>query len=96
MALSWRAGRPIDTKTAATYADGIAARVAVPRAVELMAGRVDDMLLVDEDALEAAQAVLTEELGVTVEGAAAASWAGLLARPRPAGPALVIVTGSNV
>ena len=43
MTLSFRAGRPIDTDAAATYADGIAARVAIPRAVELMPGRVDEM-----------------------------------------------------
>jgi threonine dehydratase len=96
MTLSWRAARPIDTDSAATYADGIASRVAIPRAVELMAGRVDDMLLVTDDDLRAAQAELTAELGITVEGAAAASWAGLLAGPRPDGPALLIVTGSNV
>lgn len=95
MTLSWRAGRPIDTDSAATYADGIASRVAIPNAVELMRGRVDDMITVSEDALRAAQAELTEELGITVEGAAAASWAGLLAGERPAGPALVIVSGSN-
>ncbi len=95
MTLSWRAGRPIDTASAATYADGIASRIAIPRAVELLEGRVDDMLTVSEDALRAAQAELTAELGITVEGAAAASWAGLLAGDRPAGPALVLVTGSN-
>jgi threonine dehydratase len=95
MTLSWRAGRPIDTDSAATYADGIASRVAIPNAVELMRGRVDDMITVSEDALRAAQAELTEELGITVEGAAAASWAGLLVAERPPGPALVIVTGSN-
>lgn len=95
MTLSWRAGRPIDTASAATYADGIATRVAIPGAVELLRGRVDDMITVSEEALRAAQAELTEELGITVEGAAAASWAGLLAAERPAGPALVIVTGSN-
>ena len=61
-----------------------------------MAGRVDEMRTVCEDDLHAAQAILTDELGITVEGAAAASWAGLLAGPVPAGPALVIVTGSNV
>ncbi len=61
-----------------------------------MAGRVDDMLLVTDDDLRAAQAELTTELGITVEGAAAASWAGLLAGPRPNGAALLIVTGSNV
>ena len=54
-----------------------------------MRGRVDDMVTVSEAALRAAQAELTEELGITVEGAAAASWAGLLAgeRARRAGAA---------
>ena len=42
-----------------------------------------------------AQAILTEELGITVEGAAAAAWAGLEAIPRPNGAALLIITGSN-
>ncbi|MEO5883911.1 MAG: pyridoxal-phosphate dependent enzyme [Candidatus Limnocylindrales bacterium] len=96
MSRSWRAGRPIDTDGAATYADGIASRVAIPRAVELMAGRVDEMRTVSEDDLRQAQATLTAELGITVEGAAAASWAGMLGGERPPGPVLVIVTGSNV
>jgi threonine dehydratase len=96
MARSFAAGRPIDTESAATYADGIASRIAVPRAVELMAGRVDAMLTVSEEALHEAQAELTDALGITVEGAAAASWAGLLAGAAQDGPALVIITGSNV
>jgi threonine dehydratase len=96
MTLSFGAGRPIDTPSASTFADGIASRVAIPRAVELMTGRVDEMHTVDEGALHAAQEELNEALGITVEGAAAASWAGLLAAPVPDGPALVIVTGSNV
>jgi threonine dehydratase len=96
MTLSWRAGRPIDTDVVATYADGIASRVAIPNAVAWMAGRVDDMRTVSEDALRATQAELIEELGITVEGAAAASWAGLLAGPRPEGAAVLVVTGSNV
>ncbi len=96
MTRSWQTGRPIDTESAATYADGIASRVAIPRAVELMTGRVDDMRTVSEAQLREAQAILTEELGITVEGAAAASWAGLVHGARPSGPAVVIVTGSNV
>jgi threonine dehydratase len=96
MTRSFAAGRPIDTASAATYADGIASRIAVPRAVELMAGRVDAMLTVSEDALRGAQADLTDALGVTVEGAAGASWAGLFPAPPPEGPAFVIITGSNV
>ncbi len=96
MTMSWREGRPIDTERVATYADGIASRIAIPAAVELMMGRVDEMRIVSDDELRAAQAELTAELGITVEGAAAASWAGLLAGPRPDGPAVLIVTGSNV
>ena len=96
MTRSFAAGRPIDTAEAATYADGIASRIAVPRAVERMFGRVDAMQTVSEDQLRSAQQDLTEALGITVEGAAAASWAGLLDGPPPDGPALVIITGSNV
>ena len=96
MTLSWRAGQAIDTPTVSTYADGIAARVSIPQSVELMAGRVDEMLLVSESALRDAQAELTTELGITVEGAAAASWAGALQRPVEGGAALLIITGSNV
>ena len=96
MTRSWHAGRPIDTASAATYADGIASRIAIPRAVELMTGRVDEMRTVTDDELRLAQDVLTGELGITVEGAAAASWAGLVTGERPDGPVLVIVTGSNV
>ena len=95
MTRSWHAGRPIDTASADTYADGIASRVAIPRAVGWMTGRVDDMLTVSEEQLRDAQAVLTEATGITVEGAAAASWAGLVHGSRPDGPAVVIVTGSN-
>jgi threonine dehydratase len=103
MTRSFAAGRPIDTDRADTFADGIATRVAIPQAVELMAGRVDRMVTVAEAALRDAQALLTEELGITVEGAAAASWAGLMAKAasvpptagRPVGPALLIITGSN-
>jgi len=95
MQLSWRAGRPIETETADSYADGIACRVPVPEALDDMAEVVDDFILISETDLRAAEAELGAELGVTVEGAAAASWAGALASS-PAGPALLVVTGSNV
>jgi threonine dehydratase len=95
MTLSFDAGRPIDTDSAETFADGIASRIAIPGAVTLMVGRVDEMRLVSDADLRSAQAVLTEALGITVEGAAAAAWVGLAAEPEPGGPALLIVTGSN-
>lgn len=98
MVESWLAGRVIETPEAATYAEGIACRVPVPEALDMLVDRMDDVLLVTEDQLHAAQALLTAATGVTAEGAAAASLAGLLADPRRdgAGPALVILTGSNV
>jgi threonine dehydratase len=98
MTLSWRAGAVVETPRADTFADGIATRVPVPEALAMMVGRVDAMTLVSESALRDAQAELRAALGITVEGAAAASWA--VARDdREADPgraALVIVTGSNV
>jgi threonine dehydratase len=96
MTRSFAAGHPIDGDHVDTYADGIASRIAIPKAVELMFGRVDAMHTVSEDALHEAQAELTEALGITVEGAAGASWAGLLQSPPTDGAALVIITGSNV
>jgi threonine dehydratase len=96
MARSWQAGRVVETAEAATYAEGIACRVPVPEALDMLVGRVDDLILVSEDQLHAAEAELRAATGVTVEGAAAASWAGLLSHQRRIGPALVIVTGSNV
>jgi len=97
MERSWREGRIVETPNAATYAEGIATRVPVQTALTLMNGRVDEMLLVGEADLHAAQAMLTDQLGLTAEGSAAASWAGLLADPeRRTGASLVIVTGANV
>jgi threonine dehydratase len=96
MTLSWREGRPIETDEADTWAGGIASRVPVPEALEEMRDRVDDMVLVSDADLRAAQAELTAALGITVEGGGAASWAAVrAARGRLDGPVLVLVTGSN-
>ena len=96
MVRSWEAGRVVETAEAATYAEGIACRVPVPEALDMLVGRVDDLALVSEEQLHAAEAELRAMTGVTVEGAAAASWAALLADDQRAGPALVLITGSNV
>ena len=95
MVLSWNAGAAIETAEAATYAEGIACRVPVPEALDMLVGRVDELVLVSEEQLRAAEVELGAATGISVEGAAAASWAGLLADPRRDGPALVILTGSN-
>ena len=95
MVLSWKAGAAIETAEAATYAEGIACRVPIPEALAMMVGRVDELVLVTDEQLRAAEVELGAATGISVEGAAAASWAGLLADPRRDGPALVILTGSN-
>ena len=93
-----RRGLPVTRSippTADTFADGIASRISIPAAVELLPGRVDAMVTVPEEAIQVAQAELTDELGITVEGAAAVGWAALLADPDRSGPVLLVVTGSN-
>ncbi|MCI0583704.1 MAG: pyridoxal-phosphate dependent enzyme, partial [Chloroflexi bacterium] len=53
MVLSWRAGEPVETPAAATYAEGIACRVPVPEALDMMVGRVDELVLVSEAQMHA-------------------------------------------
>ena len=52
------------------------------------------MVTVPDAAIRTAQAELTDQLGITAEWAAAA-WAAARADPDPAGPILLVVTGSN-
>jgi threonine dehydratase len=95
MTLSWRARRPIETETAATVADGIAARVPVPEALELMLRHVNEMLLVGETDILDAQRELAEALPFTIETAAAAGWAAAR-RHTHAEPIGFVLTGGNV
>lgn len=95
MTLSWREGRAIETTSANTVADGIAARVPVPEALELMLRHVDDMMLVAEDEILGAQRELAADLPFTVETAAAAGWAAAR-HHRSSEPIGIILTGGNV
>jgi threonine dehydratase len=95
MTLSWRERRPIETPTARTVADGIAARVPVREALELMLHHVHAMELVSEAEILDAQAELQRDLPLAVETAAAAGWAAARRRPRP-GPIGFVLTGGNV
>lgn len=76
MARSWSAGKPI-TAPSATIADGIAVRVPVPEALELMRGVVDEVVLVTEDEIVAAMRLLFAEAGLVVEPAAAVGVAAI-------------------
>jgi threonine dehydratase len=81
-----------------TIADGIAVRVPVPEAVADLRGRVDDVLIVDDDALREAMAWLRQDCGLAVEPSAAAGIAAIAAHRRHfAGQSIAtVITGANV
>ena len=95
MAMSWEQRRPVQTPTANTVADGIAARVPILEALDLMLRYVDAMELVSESEILMAQAELQRDLPLAVETAAAAGWAAARrhATPQPIG---FVLTGGNV
>jgi threonine dehydratase len=95
MEMSWRAGRPMPCDRMATFADGLAVRVAIPRAVALLKETVDRMLLVSERAMARAVCAFARA-GLRVEGAAAAGLAALPQVPEVAGPVVLVVTGGNI
>ena len=104
MALSFANGRPTDTATAETFAGGMAVRVAIPEAVELMLEVVDRMVLVSEIELKRAMLLFQRVTGTLPEGAGAAALAAALKlrqQPKEAEPwswksICLIATGANV
>jgi len=91
---SWRAGRPVDSERSATFADGLAVRVAIPLAVRELNPLVQQFELVSEAELEEGVRRYAEH-GIRVEGAAAAPLAVALREELPR-PLVLIVTGRNV
>jgi threonine dehydratase len=96
MTLSWRERRPIETPRADTIADGIAARVPVPEALELMFDAVDEMQLVEEDQIVAATDEMSVALPSAIEPAAGAAWAAIRADEARRGAIGVLITGGNI
>jgi threonine dehydratase len=80
MEISWREGRPVSTDTIATIADGIAVRVPVPEALEIMRRTVDEVMLVDDQEILVAMRMLLSDAGLVVEPAGAAGLAGIVQR----------------
>jgi threonine dehydratase len=92
---SWQAGKAVPGGRCATFADGLAVRVAIPFAVEALGYAADRMLLVSER--ELAQSVgAFAAAGIRVEGAAAAGHAALPQVEAANGPIVLIVTGRNI
>jgi threonine dehydratase len=95
MALSWEAGEAVSSEESDTFADGLAVRVAIPEAVEVLGEFASRMLQVSER--EIARAVgAYAEAGIRAEGAAAAALAAVPPLEDVGDPLVLIVTGRNI
>ena len=95
MALSVAAGRPVDCERCATFADGMAVRVAVPLAVAELAALGVRMVEVSERALARAVGAF-DSVGIRVEASAGAPPAALDSMDALREPVVLIVTGRNI
>jgi len=96
-AQSFRARRAIETLSADTMADGMAVRVPVPAALEILWRGAHDVVEVDDAAVAAAMRALFDDTHQVAEGAGAAALAALLADPARAGQrCAVVLSGGNV
>lgn len=95
MVESWAAGHVVRSSRCATFADGLAVRVAIPLAVDVLGEVASRMLLVSEREIAGALAAYAEA-GIRAEGAAAAGLAALPQLDDVEGALVLIVTGRNV
>ncbi len=96
-ARSFKAGRPIETATATTIADGMAVRVPVPAALDVIRRGAHDVVEVSDHDVEGAMRAFFDDTRQVVEGAGAAGLAALLhARDRHGKRHAVIASGGNV
>jgi threonine dehydratase len=94
---SWRA-RSLVEDTTSTFAEGLATRTAFELPQRILWEKLDDFVLVSDDALRAATRVMIEKTRNLVEPAGAAALAAVLADPaRFAGRTVAIVcSGGNI
>jgi threonine dehydratase len=96
-ARSWEAGKPVETASADTFADGMAVRVPVPAAFELIRAGAERIVRVSDDEVRAALRHYYSDTHNLIEGAGAAPLAALLKDKRdPAKRYAVIASGGNI
>jgi threonine dehydratase len=95
MAESWEAGGPVESDRSATFADGMAVRVAIPFAVSVLGEVASRILLVSERAIARAVGAF-DRAGIRVEGSPAAALASLGQIEELNDPVVLIVTGRNI
>lgn len=96
--LSWRQGRPIETDTPGTFAEGMATRMPAEMTLAIMRRYVHDMVLVSDDELRESIRVLLRLTHNLAEGAGAASTAAAFRlREQLAGKTVVgVLSGGNL
>jgi threonine dehydratase len=97
-ALSFAAGRPIATASAATMADGMACRIPDPDALEIIRHGAARIVMVSDEEISAAMRHLFTDTHNVAEGAGAAALAALLqeANVMRGRRVALILSGSNV
>jgi threonine dehydratase len=95
MAASWEAGHPVESDRSSTFADGLAVRVAIPLAVDVLGEVASRMLLVSEREIARALGAFAAT-GLRVEGAAAAALAAVPQLEDVSGSLVLVVTGRNI
>jgi threonine dehydratase len=96
--LSWREGRPIETDTPRTFAEGMATRMPADMTLEIMRKYVQNMVLVGEEELRESIHLLLRATHNLAEGAGAASTAAAFRlRDQLAGKTVVgVLSGGNL
>jgi len=96
-ALSFAAGKPVETKSANTFADGVAVRVPVPEALAAILEGAERIVQVSDDEVKSAMRDLYRCTHNLAEGAGAAPLAALLKDKGRAGKRFaVILSGGNI
>jgi len=96
-ARSWEAGKPVETASAHTFADGMAVRVPVPAALEIIVAGAERIVRVSDDEVKAAVRHFYSDTHNLIEGAGAAPLAALLKDAKRRGARFaVIASGGNI
>jgi threonine dehydratase len=95
---SLAAGEPV-TMTPSSVADGLCSPIGGTVTLPIIRERVDQVVLVTDDAIRQALRLMVERTKLVVEGAGAAGLAALVAKAvdvRPGAEVVVVATGGNV
>jgi threonine dehydratase len=96
-ARSFEAGRPVETASADTFADGMAVRVPVPAALEVIRAGAERIIRVADGEVKAAVRYFYSDTHNLIEGAGAAPLAALLKDgEKKGGRFAVIASGGNI